>query len=108
LIAAAAVLISSRASGLISGSMSVLRPDHDHRLRRPARVDVVGQLKRLADVVVENRATLSVEFQPEPRYVALHGGDSDRGVVTRADPGLPDMRPRQCGSQQNGADAHPG
>ena len=84
----------------------VLRPEDNHRLWRPACAHVVGQLSRFADMIVQHGAALCIEFEPEPRDVALNGGDGDCRVVACAKTRLPDMRPRQRRGQQHGADAH--
>ncbi len=71
---------AAAASGLVSrvDVRRVLRPDHELRLRRPPGPHVVGQPHGLADVVVEHRAALGVEVQPEPGHVALDRGHVDR------------------------------
>ena len=65
---------------------------------------VLGQPHRLADVVVEHRAALGVELQPEPRHVALHRGDVDGRVVAGARTGMPDVRATSAavGEQHDG------
>ena len=85
----------------------VLRPDHELRLRRPARVHVLGELDGFADVVVQHRAPLAVEVQAQPRHVALDHRDRDGGLV--AGPGAAaHLRCGQRGGQQHRGDAQPG
>ena len=59
----------------------VLRPDHDVRFRGSAGRDLGGEGERGPHVVVEHGAALRVEFETEPRHVALHDRDLDRPAV---------------------------